>query len=488
MGRKRQIGGNCSLITIILPENRFMLRKIKYRLVFIYSLVLLYNGVKAQEAGSLFLLPAVVQGTYLNPAIQNKTDKLVIGLPFLSGNHFSWNANFPLDALFSNGLWNYSFHDFYDNLSVTGEGQASARLTMFYASLNYDEFSFSLSLSECAFGTTTFDREVVRLIRDGVRPYYGNDEYFGTGTANFTHYRELAFGISQRYWKELDIGIRPKILFGRTYFDAQDVGFSVETVNVNPNGEEPEEILHLKPEGTFSLTAPLEYTRDSVDDFIIFSNNARPGDYSFNFRNLGLALDIGAVFRPSEFYEFSASLLDFGFTSFKHNTMEVEFVDPVEYVEWSLYQSLDPDGDYYLEPREALMAFTDSVSYIIDVQDQKLRILEMLPFKINLSGKYNFTESFSAGLYNQFSFYGKHSLNVFSGFAQKRFRRTEVGANLSLYNITNVWLGLAAAYTGKHVQYYISTNNILGIIQPASSKHLNLSFGINFLFTTFREK
>lgn len=463
-----------------------MQRKIKFKLLLIYSLVFLYNNAKAQETGSLFLLPSIAQGSQLNPAIHNKTDKLVIGLPFLSGNHFSWNTNFPLDALFSNGLWNYSFHDFYDNLSVTGEGQLSARLSMFYASLNYRELSLSLSLSERAFGTTNFNREVVRLIRDGVRPYLGQDEYFGTGTANFTHYRELAFGISQRYWKELDIGIRPKILFGRTYFDAQDVRFSVETVTKNVNEEEPEEILHLKPEGNFSLTAPLEYTRDSVYDFIVFSNDAVPGDYSFNLRNLGLALDVGAVFRPNQNYEFSASLVDFGFTSFKHNTMEVEFVDPLEYQEHRLYQSSNPDADYYLEAREALIAFSDSVSYIIDVQDQKLRIVEMLPFKVNLSGKYNFSKTLSAGMHNQFSFYGRHSMNVLSGFAQKSFRRAEMGANLSLYNISDVWLGLAAGYTGDHVQYYISTNNILGIIQLSNAKHLNLSFGINFLFTTLR--
>ena len=465
-----------------------MKNKRQFHFLLLALLAVFSASVQAQESGSFFMLPSVSQSSFLNPAIQNKSEKLIIGVPVLSGSQFSWNMNFPLDALFSSGLWNYSFHDFYNRLSVKGEGQASARVSMFYGSLNYNEFTFSVSLSERAFGTTSFDREVVRLIRDGVKPYYGRDEYFGTGTVNFNHYRELAFGISQRYWKQLDIGIRPKILFGRTYFSAKNVSFSVETVTANTGeeGKADEEILHLKPEGKFSMAAPLTYQRDSVEDFIIFSNNAMPGDYSFNLRNLGMAVDLGAVFRPNKFFEFSASLLDFGFTGYKYNTFDVTFTDPIEYKEPYLYQSYDPTEVRYLEAREALIAFSDSVSYVIDVKDQPERILNLLPFKINLAAKYNLSPTFSAGLNNQFSYYGKHSVNLFSGFVQKDFNRLAVGGGLSLYNISNIWIGLSASYTTKNIQYFIATKNISGLIQLERSKHINLLFGINLLFTTIR--
>ncbi|MFW6309750.1 MAG: DUF5723 family protein [Prolixibacteraceae bacterium] len=464
-----------------------MKRKRQFKLLLLALGVILSGASHAQESGAFFMLPAVSQSSFLNPAIQNKNEKLVIGIPVLSGTQFSWNMNFPIDALFSNGLWNYSFHNFYNTLPAAGKGQASARISMFYGSLNYNEFTFSVSLSERAFGTTTFDREVVRLIRDGVKPYYGKDEYFGTGSFNFTHYRELAFGISQRYWKQLDIGIRPKVLFGRTYFAAQNVEFSTETVTVYDEIQKKEkEILHLNPKGTFSLAAPLTYKRDSADDFIIFSNDAVPGDYSFNLRNLGLAVDVGAVFRPNEFLEFSASLLDFGFTGFKHNTFDVTFIEPAEYEEPHLYQSHDPEGDGYVEAREALKAFTDSVSYIIDVKDQPVRILDLLPFKINLSAKYYLSGTLAAGFNNHFSYYGKHSANLLSGFVQKDYNRVGIDGSLSLYNISDVWLGLSASYTAQNVQYFIATKNISGLIQQESAKHINLLFGINLLFRTVR--
>jgi hypothetical protein len=92
----------------------------------------------------------------------------------------------------------------------------------------------------------------------------------------------------------------------------------------------------------------------------------------------------------------------------------------------------------------------------------------------------------ATGVNNQFSFYGENSVNILSGFAQKKFNRFEIGGSLSLYNISNVWLGISASYTAKNVQYFIATKNISGIIQLESAKHINLLFGMNLLFTTER--
>ena len=452
------------------------MKRTKQKILILLLGVFLVVGLqlKAQETGPYHLLPAVSQSSFLNPAIQNETNKLVISVPFLSGTSLAYNPNFPLDALFSQGLWNYNFFDFYDNLPAFGEGQASMQFTMFYASLNYGEYTFSLALADRAHATTHFNREIIKLIRDGVEPYYNQDEDFGEGSVYFNHFRELSFGISQRYWKELDIGIRPKILFGRTYLDAQDINFSVET-------NEQENILHLRPEGSFNMAAPLTYTRDTVFEYTFFSPNIVPSDYSFNLRNIGFALDAGVVFRPNKFYEISASVLDLGFTGFKHNTFDIEFIDPVEYK--MLYQSYDPEEPGYLESREALRAFSDSLSYIIAAEDQQNRIINVMPFKINVSGKYNVSETFSLGVSNKFSFYGEQSVNIFSGYIHKNFNRTDIGASVSAYNFSDFWIGLGVSYTADHFQYFISTENIFGIIQPAGTKRLNLSFGINLLFT-----
>ncbi len=456
-------------------------RKVVKNIQLFIFLMLLYFSGKAQESGALFMLPNVSQASLLNPAYQNKTDKLVVSLPMISGTSLSWNTNFALNSLFSQGLWNYSFFDFYNNLEQTGEGQASARFSLFFASLNYRDLSFQVSLTERGYATTSFNREIVKLIRDGVEPYYGQNENFGAGNFNYQHFRELAFGVSQKYWEGLDIGIRPKILFGRMYFDAQNVNFSVETDTEN-------EKLLVKPEGEFKLAGPITYRYDSVYDYTIFSTKAYPTDYSFNLHNLGFALDLGFVYRSDKTHEFSVSLLDLGFITFSHNTYLSKFKEPITYSKNNLYQSNDPWGDKYVESREALKIFGDSVSYVIDVKDSPLRSLEVLPFKVNIGSKFRYSQSSSVGWNNQFAFYGKHSVNKFSGLWTHSFNpRTDIGGSLSLYNLSSVWLGFGISHTREHIQYYLATNNILGIIQLAGSKHINLCFGINFLFATAKK-
>ncbi len=435
---------------------------------------------KSQEMNSLLAMPAVSQASKLNPAVRNETEKLIIGVPVISGMNFSWNFNFPLNALFSHGWWNYNFADFFENLPETGEGRTSSDFSLFYASLNFEEFSFNVSLSERMFSSISFDRDVIKLIRDGTEPYFNSDENFGNGSFHFEQFRELSVGISQRYWKDLDIGIRPKLLFGRTYFDAKEINFSVQHDKEN-------NILELKPQGNLILSAPLVHQYDSTQKFTEFSANIFPGDYTFNFHNLGFAIDLGFVYRFSKKSEISASILDLGFTSFKRNAVDVEFTRPIRYTQNTLYQSFNPGAANYLESRDALRAFTDSTSYIMDANDRTQRTYDLTPFTIHFKGRQQLSPTLRAGISDQLSYYKNHSFNLLSGFVSKNVERWQFGGSLSVYNLSRILLGAGVSYTGQSVQYYVSSNNIWGIIQPAGSKHLNLSVGINFLFDTVRK-
>lgn len=431
-----------------------------------------------QESGALFFLPGVSQSSIINPAIQNKTDNLVIGLPVISGIQFDWDANITINSLSPDYFASYSFDSFFNDLEETGNGRFAGNISMFYASLKIQDWNFTVSLSDRANATTNFDRNIVKLIRDGTNNYYGTNENFGSGTFNFKYYRELAFGFSKRVGKKLDVGVRPKILFGKFYFDTHDLNFSVET-----NTENRE--LLLIPEGSFTLSAPFKYNYDPDKNFTNFSANVLPGDYFLNMRNLGLAVDLGIVFRPNKQYEFSASLLDIGFIGFKYNTFEVDFTDPLRYHENNLYQSVSPEESYYIEPREALKAFGDSVSYIISPINTNLRTFTTIPLKVNISGKYNISRTLSAGVFNQFSYFGKQSVNQFSGFVHSAFKeKFELAGSLTFYNFSKVLVGFGTSYTSSFFQVHVSSNNFLGIIQPTTTKNLNLCFGINLLFAT----
>ena len=434
-------------------------------------------GTLGQESGSLYYLPDVSQWSMENPAMQNQTGKLVIGMPFLAGTSWQWNSSVPLNSLFSKGF-SYSFHRFYDELDEKGKIQTSAGTTLFFANFQHLDYTFSLAVSERGFSEGIFDREIVRIIRDGTQSFYGKNEYLGEASFFLTHYREIAPGISKRLGNDLDVGIRPKILFGKFFFSGENLNLTVET-------DENQEKLLMKPEGEFVLAGPLIHVRDSLYKSSSFFSDFSPGDYFFQPKNTGVALDLGLVYRPNKFSEFSLSLLDAGLVGFRHKAYDASFNRPVMYAEETTYQSVSPGEEKYLEPRQALIVFGDSVSYIIDVHQGGMRTYSILPFKVNFAGKYRYSEKLTAGFQNQFKYYQLNAVNLFSlfGAATLHPRFTFYGS-LSVLNTQGIFPGFGASYNTNWLQIYFTSNNILGIIQPMATKQLNLSFGVNFLFDT----
>ncbi len=349
---------------------------------------------------------------------------------------------------------------------------------MFFASLKHNNYTFRLSVSERIFAEGAFDRDIVKIIRDGIEPYYGNDEYFGSADFHFQHFRELSFGVSRRFWEKLDMGISPKLLFGRMAIIGSDVELSVQTDTDNSE-------LLVKPEGAFLLSAPFNYERHWFFEEYLFMADIHPGDYFFQFRNLGAAIDWGTIYRPNKVSEFSVSVLDLGFTTYKYNTFDVHFAEPARYSQEDLYQSTNPGGNNYLEPREAMIAFGDTLAFLIDARKKGKSVLKMLPLTFNLSGKYQFSEKSTAGINNQFTWFINKPRNLFSAFIQSQTgKRITLAGSLSVYNLSAIRPGFGMSWTLPGFQFYFSTNNILGIIQPTSSKHLNLSVGMNLLFDT----
>jgi len=437
------------------------------------------NKIRAQDADMLQLFSRVGQSSLLNPAVQNYSEKLVIGIPVVSGVYVGWYSNFAPNSIFSDDFSTYSFNRFYDSLTETGKARLSGGVSIFYASLKQHDWNYSFTIHDKYFGTTKFNREIIKLINDGTLPYLGTEKNFGSGSFHFDYYRELAVGISRRVWKQLDFGIRPKLLFGKYNFDADNINFAVETND--------QQQLILTPTGSFSITGPLKYSSKPEIDFNSFSADIVPGDYFFSFRNMGLAADIGFVYRPNRLWEISGSVLDLGFIGFKYKTFNVEFNEPIIYEEYELFQSNDPENTEmrYTEPKEALKAFGDSVSYNTNIAEAVFRNFEAIPIKLNVKAEYKHSQHLSLGIINQFSEYGEHSINKLSGYANTKIKnRFEFVGNLTLYNFAKIMVGAGGCYTADNFQFYIASGNIIGILQPTGANNINLCFGLNLFFTT----
>ncbi len=442
----------------------------KTRIISILIGMIFYSGLTAQERSSLFYLPGVPQASLENPAIQNRSGKLAIGLPVLSGMYFNLNSNMAFDYLFFEDF-NYSFHRFYNALDKHGKTQAAANISLFFASLKHNNYTFSISVSEKVSSNGNFDRDIVEFIRDGIIDLYGTNQNIGTAFFQVRHYKEFSIGVARKMWNGFDIGIRPKLLFGKYFLDTKDFDFMVETDTQNRE-------LLMVPQGTYFMSGPLSYNKS-------FRAKIFPGDYFFQPKNLGFALDAGMVLRTNDVMEWSVSLLDIGALGFGHNTFDMTMARPWRYHESAIYQSHTPEANRYMEPREALKIITDSISFLLEVEDANSGMISLLPMKFNAAGKYFISDETAFGVSNQLTWYRRQPINRASIFAyQKIGTWLEMAGNISLYNLSEIVPGFSASYSAQWVQFFIASNNILGFIHPSSSKHVNLCFGMNFLFDT----
>lgn len=429
----------------------------------------------------LFFSNGVSQTSLSNPAIQNKTDKLVVGFPFLSGINVNVSSDFAFNYLFSNDLQSYSLEKFYTKISPFSKASISASELIFYTSLKKNKWNFSFSFSDKMMMKTKFNREIIGYIRDGNLPYYDNDKNFGDASFHFNYYREISFGISKNQWKNLDLGIRPKLLFGKLFFNTNKLNLAGESDLAN-------ETFLLKPSGDVVLSGPFNVKHKTNPFFTNFSAAIYPEDYFISLKNLGLATDLGLVYRKNKRSELSVSIVDLGFIGYKNKLFDVDFISAVKYPKDSLYQSVwnAGDGTRYIEPKEALRAFSDSLSYSIDATISDLRKIGYLPVKIIISTNYKLNKSVNAGFANHLKYSKSFTENNFSLFGRYTLKneKLELTGILSLYNFSAVLPGFSVNLTSQKFQFYMFSNNILSIIHPVSAKHLNLSFGMNLLLAT----
>jgi hypothetical protein len=279
-------------------------------------LCMMFLAGKGQETSPLIFLPGVPQASFENPAIHNQTGKLTIGIPVLSGIYANWNSNVSYNSLFSNGF-DYNFNNLYNALDENGNIQSGAEVMLFFASVKHKKTTLSFSVLERGTSSGKINREIVKMANDGIMGMYGPSRTIGPSSFNFWHYREVGFGIATAYSPGIDIGIRPKLLFGKYYMNTGDFNLQIDTDSEN-------EKLLVFPTGTYKMSGPLLYIKE-------FKANIFPGDYFFQLRNLGFAVDAGAVIRPNKDAEISFAITDAGFIGYGHNIFDMNMGRPLQY-------------------------------------------------------------------------------------------------------------------------------------------------------------
>lgn len=449
----------------------------KIKFLFILFAVIWCLPSKAQNGNPLQFLSQVSQSSQVNPAFHNQTDKLVIGLPLLSGASLKWKANFSPNYIFSENF-SYSFDRFYRTLGEPGDVDSEATLPVIYLSLRKNKNTFSFTLTEKFLASGNFDHEILKFIDLGLIAYYGKEEEYGPISLRTKYYRELAFSYARKVNNNWSIGVRPKLLFNKFYNHIENMYVNVQTL---PD----QDLLQIIPSGNYQIYGPIHVTYNPIQHKTTIKPDLTAGDYLFKFENLGAAIDFGFSYNLNKQTSISLAVTDLGYTTLGHRSYNNTFNGSIDYHKENLYQSVNPDAANYFEPKEAMLALTDSLPYVTSTKVFTQRQYEMLPLKLNMIATHHLNDRMKLNFADNLIYQREEITNYLSAYFNILLGTYfELSSGLNLYNMEQIIPGFACSFTQKSVQVYIATNNIAKLAQPYKAKNLNLRFGVNFLFST----
>ncbi|HET6228388.1 MAG TPA: DUF5723 family protein, partial [Bacteroidia bacterium] len=205
--------------------------------------------------------------------------------------------------------------------------------------------------------------------------------------------------------------------------------------------------------------------------------------YAFSRKNSGFGIDLGAAYKVTEKWSLSASVLDLGFINWKDNPTNYVSHDQnahFTYNGFELNQLINGDSS---NTKDIGKTLGDSLSKIFKIDTLHKSYKTNLSSQIYLGANYSLTEKSTAGviLYGQVFDKKVHPGLAFS-YNHQLAKWINASATYSMYNKSYTNLGLGVALKGGPVQFYIVTDNLLGMIFPQNTKSIQIHFGINLLF------
>ena len=338
---------------------------------FIMSLLCFYLGF-AQDKHLLYNQTHNPQSLMLNPGAAYEKTNIHIGVPLLSNIYASaGNSVLNVDNLFN-------ANDFNSNVAASLEQISSADFVAFNQKLDLINIGFrhnnryyTAGVYQESDGVLNFPKDLMELA------YFGNagqDRSYDIGEINFRANLQTVFhiGVNQQVNKDLHLGVR-----GKLYTSSVNIRSVRNTGQFNTG---PRDSGILLDQSISNLNLRFDSTGLEDGDELSTGNILIGSNY-------GLGLDFGLSYFFSERWEFTASVLDFGFIHFSRNTrrdvtrgfFEYDGL-PVEFPRFSegddlitYYQNLGDDIEQNLPTETTADAYT-----------------YMQPAKLNLGLSYNF--------------------------------------------------------------------------------------------------
>jgi len=458
--------------------------------ILVFSLIMMavHSTVSAQESTTLQFMKGLPQSDLQNPALHNDSSTVIIGLPVLSGMYFDFNSGFAINDLIHKGTGSLAdslvldIDRFHNSLKTTNTVLQNFSIPLFYLGIRSKKSFFSLGISEKEVARYSFDKSFVTFLKDGNAAYMGHNFDLGDMNVDAIHYREFAFGYSNELIKnKLTIGVKAKILYGKSAIQTERMNLQVETAT---DGS----YLNLSSDMKVNLSAPVTVVYDSDGYFSgINADNVEPKDYMLQKGNMGMAFDLGAVYKLTPKITLSGSIIDLGKISFKKDIHSLSHITTYKWDGIDFSNSVgDTTAATYVKPSKLADDEMKKIENAFKPKKSEFGSEAFdvsIPMKIYLGGTYEVNNKLNIGLLDRLYKNGNFSQNTVTLSANamlgKYFGLT---GSYSIIGSSYNNAGLGMVFNMGIMQLYLVSDNLLALADPAKAKFANFGLGMNFHF------
>ena len=401
-----------------------------------------------------------------------------VALPVISNLNFSiYNSGFSYNELFSADRVNGKPTRFsFNNIEKSLHGKNN----FLGGNMNFQLLGFGFRVKDLFFafdyrfimeGSFKYNKEIFTFLNDCEQgrayKYTQGSPVILDISPNLNIYQEMGLGIQAQITKRLYIGIKPKILFGIFNIKTDKLNAELCT-NIN------EKTLYGNLDVDIKLASAIPFYERTSDGDIAFNfNNFNISDMALNCfsKNLGFAIDLGAVFRINQQIRVSASVTDLGFIKWKGVPMNYSIQTT-----GSRFKDMGFTYEQILEIFNHLDFNKEEFRFSVDgISSYKT----MLTTKLMADIYFDLTPSNRFIFQMKGHFIGKNLLPQFTvAYNGTFFNVIDIVISYSLLkkSFDNIGLGLGLRLGPIHL--YAGTDNVLSAFKILNAKRMNVTTGV----------
>lgn len=436
-----------------------------YRLILFFAILFITYSGYSQQDNTLFFLHNIPESNFINPAVQIKCDRY-IGLPLLNTFHINVNSTGFSYKSFSKGgqididkivskmhSWDYVSMEFH--------------YTPISFGYRYDKNQYiSFAWTERVETKIFFPKKLLMLAKDGNTQYIGNGLSTKNPGINAVYYREFSVGYSTKTPSDLIIGAHAKVLFGLAGIHTRRKPISLRTNSLTYN-------IDASWNPIVNVAMPLDVGYDA-QGYVnsVGVGSISPVGFLLNFKNQGLATDIGFIYKKDKI-TWSGSVLDLGLIWWHDQTHKFANKGSFHFEGATVNDGMDTQA--YIDN------LRDSIQDQFRFKETKKGFVTLLNPRIYFGGTYPLLKTVQVGAHARTELYpGRPIFGLTLSAMAFAPKGSSISVNYSIMNGSFNNVGLGLGWGGEKFQFFALSDNVMAFFFPQSVRNVNLRFGFNF--------